>query len=294
MDSKGDADKKALEMIMRENRLFAETTVDGKDICFNITNKMSLKKYLGNVLGKREVLDLLTTILEAADFTDDAGLDPGNLILDVDLMLVDYDTAKVSTIYLPAKTHTLRNKTLRAFIKEILVNTIYDERDDLSFVGRLITYVNKNKVINNKHMLSFVDGLRGAESRPEPEPQSAAVDIGALQTGAQAEEPEAVTEFRGFPYIIREKTGERISIEKDEFMIGKIAGIADCLLTDNPTVSRMHAIIRKIGNTYYVCDNYSTNATFLNGEKLEAGKDYVLLNGARLSFANDKFTYFDR
>lgn len=95
-----------------------------------------------------------------------------------------------------------------------------------------------------------------------------------------------------YPYLIRKKNGEKVVINKDEFKIGKIPGMADYLLTDNPAVSRMHAIIHKIEGAYYICDNYSTNATFLNGEQLEAGKNYILLNGVRISFANDEFTYY--
>ncbi len=97
---------------------------------------------------------------------------------------------------------------------------------------------------------------------------------------------------QSFPYMIRKKNGEKIVINKDEFKIGKIPGMADYLLTDNPAVSRMHAIIHKIDGAYYICDNYSTNSTFLNGESLEAGKNYILLNGVRISFANDEFTYY--
>ena len=48
--------------------------------------------------------------------------------------------------------------------------------------------------------------------------------------------------------------------------------MADYLLSDNPAVSRMHAIIHNVDNTYYICDNYSTNATYLNGQKLEPGQ----------------------
>ena len=97
---------------------------------------------------------------------------------------------------------------------------------------------------------------------------------------------------QSYPYLIRKKNGEKVVINKDEFKVGKIPGMADFLLTDNPAVSRMHAIIHKIDGAYYICDNYSTNATFLNGEQLEAGKNYILLNGVRVSFANDEFTYY--
>ena len=105
-------------------------------------------------------------------------------------------------------------------------------------------------------------------------------------------EPAPVNFVVSQPYLIRKKNGERIPIDKDEFKIGKIPGMADYLLADNPAVSRMHAIIHKIDGSYYICDNYSTNSTFLNGEQLEPGKNYILLNGVRINFANDEFTYY--
>ena len=63
------------------------------------------------------------------------------------------------------------------------------------------------------------------------------------------------------------------------------------MLSDNPAVSRMHAIIHNVDNTYYICDNYSTNATYLNDERLEPGKNYLLMNGVKVRLANDEFTY---
>lgn len=119
----------------------------------------------------------------------------------------------------------------------------------------------------------------------EPEPTRAAIPT-------PEPEPEPMTFARQEAYLIRKKNGEKIIIDKEEFKIGKIPGMADYLLADNPAVSRMHAIIHKIDGSYYICDNYSTNATFLNGEQLEPGKNYILLNGVRINFANDEFTYY--
>lgn len=99
---------------------------------------------------------------------------------------------------------------------------------------------------------------------------------------------------KAVPYLVRSKSQEMVEIDKDEFKIGKIPGMADFLLSDNPAVSRMHAVIHHIDGSYFVCDNYSTNHTYLNGERLEAGKNYLLINGAKVSFANDEFTFLNK
>ncbi len=130
---------------------------------------------------------------------------------------------------------------------------------------------------------------------PKDEPKKDVMDVPEIHLDdVSAPEParESQEAPQSFPYMIRKKNGEKIVINKDEFKIGKIPGMADYLLTDNPAVSRMHAIIHKIDGAYYICDNYSTNSTFLNGEPLEAGKNYILLNGVRINFANEEFTYY--
>ena len=67
-------------------------------------------------------------------------------MLDSDLVLVDKNSEEITFIYVPATDHGLVAKPMRAFIKEVLANAVYDESEDLDYVGRLITYVNKNKL----------------------------------------------------------------------------------------------------------------------------------------------------
>lgn len=51
----------------------------------------------------------------------------------------------------------------------------------------------------------------------------------------------------------------------------------------NKGVSRQHAVLRRRGTHLVVSDMGSTNGTFLNGEQLEPGKEYVVRNGDHLS-----------
>lgn len=51
----------------------------------------------------------------------------------------------------------------------------------------------------------------------------------------------------------------------------------------NKGVSRQHAVLRRRDTHLVVSDMGSTNGTFLNGEQLEPGKEYVVRNGDHLS-----------
>ncbi len=303
VDSKSEIDKEAYKIIKEQERIFARTETEGTEIYFEISDKMSLKKYLTRPLSRGEVLGLLKNVAQAVKYVDESDLKQEDLLLDVDLVLIDQESGNASLIYLPVTDHGLKIKSLRAFLKEIIVNIIYDEREDLDYVGRIISGLNTNKEITGSDLLDLVEGLRNkkiSEVIPEPEvpalkEEESDQDI-LSEDISDADAPEDIREeekdIMPVPYLVRDKSGEKVYIEKDEFMIGKIAGIADCLISDNPTVSRMHAIIKKVNGVYYVCDNYSTNSTFLNGEKLDPGKDYLLVDKAKIYFANDGFTYY--
>ncbi len=53
---------------------------------------------------------------------------------------------------------------------------------------------------------------------------------------------------------------------------------AECnIVVDNKLVSRVHAVIQRIRDVYFIKDENSTNGTFLNGRRIPNDK-YVKLN----------------
>lgn len=470
-------DKKAYKS-MEDCELLAESKMSKDKFFYNISNQISLRKYMGLGLDKATVVYIIRRIMEAENYFNARGLNKKYLMYDVDLTLVDKENEELTFICVPAVNHGLLIKPMKAFIREILAGSVYDETEDLSYVGKILTYVNSHKELDtneldnlletiltepseqndnivpfaeaesveNKEeaddpnveeigMAGIVTGVAAAElamgveaamdgavsdldteaaeveeqvedqvedvsdvaqeeiieedeenqpledqeSMDQPveevdgsveelvmddamamnvavhdqedddieaalkmasasivmpmdsvsEDAAAAIAAEEIEAAmAQEEAPaevqeevpveteetpvEAVKEepveepvvapvepvvptynipIKKYPYLVRAKTQEKISITTDEFKIGKIEGMAEFILKDNPAVSRMHAIIQKKDGSYYICDNYSTNHTYLNGERLEPGKDYLLINGVSVRFANEEFTY---
>lgn len=378
-----DFDKKAHRILKKDKNLFAEGKFDNEVFYYNITNKMSLRKYMALGLNQKKLFYLIERLIDAELCFIESGINPQYMMYDADLVLVDKDTQEITFIYVPATDHGLMYRPLKAFIKEILANAVYDEMENLDYVGRLITYINKNKVLDIDALPAVLADIRDSQKNlsrmtahgavamakaaaaevaavtaadeeaeafavkepvqeampdvqlPQKEEEKMNVDDLSIsgidmldEHEAKAEEaipdisfeitepeeekteekagemPEAPVqaddekiairevpvEQKKYPYLVRSKNQEIITIDKDEFKLGKIPG-ADYMLSDNPAVSRMHAIIHNVDNTYYICDNYSTNATYLNDERLEPGKNYLLMNGVKVRLANDEFTY---
>ena len=438
-------DKKAAKVIS-QSPLFAESKMNKEVFYYNITNKTSLRKYLNLGMDKDTMLYMIRKLINADDFFEENELDKRYLLFDADLILVDKESEELTFITVPAVNHGMVVKPLRIFIRELLASAVYEENENLDYVGRLISFINANKNMSKQELENVLGMIEASSSQTVSESQQAEVaeeapagikvtNVEAVSNGvedAAAESPytqavseaaepvqtndanvadvamavagtgaavagmaavftesvqaekdaddthenlpeldipeiiiednaqkeeapvmpeiiipdamnsteestpvqmdieaeenaqqeadakaqaeaeerarqeaearaqaeaeerarqEAMRVKKTVPYLVRTKSQEMVEIDKDEFKIGKIPGMADFLLSDNPAVSRMHAIIHHIDGSYYVCDNYSTNHTYLNGERLEAGKNYLLIHGAKLAFANDEFTF---
>ena len=424
-------DKKASKVIS-QSPLFAESKMNKEVFYYNITNKTSLRKYLNLGMDKDTMLYMIRKLISADDFFEENELDKRYLLFDADLILVDKESEELTFITVPAVNHGMVVKPLRIFIRELLASAVYEENENLDYVGRLISFINANKNMSKQELENVLGMIEASSSQTVSESQQSEVtqeapaeikvtnveavsngvenavaespytqavseaaepvqtnDVNAadvacenlpeldipeiiIEDNAQKEEAPVMPEIiipdamntteestpvqmdieaednarreaeakaqaeaeerarreaeakaqaeaeerarreaeakaqaeaeenarqeamrvkKTVPYLVRTKSQEMVEIDKDEFKIGKIPGMADFLLSDNPAVSRMHAIIHHIDGSYYVCDNYSTNHTYLNGERLEAGKNYLLIHGAKLAFANDEFTF---
>jgi len=94
-----------------------------------------------------------------------------------------------------------------------------------------------------------------------------------------------------FPYLIREKTEEKISVNKPSFRIGAERKYVDYWVNDNSTVSRSHADILTREKRYFIIDLNSTNKTYVDGRAIPVEKEIELFDGTRIRLSNEEFVY---
>lgn len=79
-------------------------------------------------------------------------------------------------------------------------------------------------------------------------------------------------------------------LEQPEIRIGKSAS-NDICISDNPAISRVHAIITRFDGNYQIQDNGSTNHTFVNGIVLRGAQEKPLSAGDRILLGNEEFIF---
>ena len=92
-------------------------------------------------------------------------------------------------------------------------------------------------------------------------------------------------------WLVREKTGDRVEIDRPSFLVGTETGSVDYCVTGNPAVSRKHARFFLQDGQCSVADQKSTNRTYVNDCALEPQVAQLLRDGDRIRLANEDFTF---
>ena len=94
-----------------------------------------------------------------------------------------------------------------------------------------------------------------------------------------------------YPYLIREKVDEKISVNKPSFRIGSERKYVDYWVSDNSTVSRSHADIITREKRYFIIDLNSTNKTYVDGRAIPVEKEIELFDGTKIRLSNEDFVF---
>ncbi|MDD6327668.1 MAG: FHA domain-containing protein [Eubacteriales bacterium] len=92
-------------------------------------------------------------------------------------------------------------------------------------------------------------------------------------------------------YLYRASTGESIAISSEIFRMGKGMEGVEYRIDGNTNVSRMHAMITRSQDDYYIEDLGSTNYTFVNGIKLVPNRKQLLTTNDEIYMADEKFVF---
>lgn len=95
-----------------------------------------------------------------------------------------------------------------------------------------------------------------------------------------------------YPYLIREKTEEKILVNKPSFRIGKEKQYSDYFVADNSAVSRSHADIITREKRYFILDRNSTNRTYVDGRPIPADTEIEIFSEAKIRLANEEFVFY--
>lgn len=97
-----------------------------------------------------------------------------------------------------------------------------------------------------------------------------------------------------YPFLLRVKNNEKITITGSIFKIGTDYNAVDYCIYDNKAVSRVHASIKNKNRYYYITDEKSTNHTFLNERKIRDGIPSKIEDKSKIRLGDEEFIFYCR
>ncbi len=91
--------------------------------------------------------------------------------------------------------------------------------------------------------------------------------------------------------LMRVRSSERIAINAEEFVIGRERKRVNYCVSDNTSISRVHAKFVVRNGVTYLVDLNAANGTFLNGTKAAAHQEMALKDGDKIMLADESFLF---
>lgn len=317
---------------------------------YDCTKCVPLKEYLSHTIQAKSALGFLKTLIQTFVEAEKQSMNLKNILLGVQNVFVVPDKDQVVCIYVPVVDGVLQERPLRLFIKELFVNMMYSEEDDMRWLGNLIRYLNKNRNLVLDDLYAFVESLEDdniagsldeisftvdafegdsesvkelseeikdinkVDETPKSDEETdefsmlkavlnmtavkpinieetavSAEDV-CIETEESVEDTEEVNETSCMSYLYRRSKHTEYVLNGSITRIGKALDNEICI-TDNPVISRLHAIITLGEEGYTIRDNCSTNHTFVNGFVLKGDQEKLLTENDRIVLGNEEFIF---
>lgn len=117
------------------------------------------------------------------------------------------------------------------------------------------------------------------------------VMMGENEDGVTVMAGSGISEVTGVRQVVltRLRNGQKMTIDKEIFRIGKSSSFVDFYIGDNRTVSRSHADILLQEQGVYIQDNNSMNHTYVNEKMVLAGERIPLSDGDKIRLSDEEF-----
>jgi len=91
--------------------------------------------------------------------------------------------------------------------------------------------------------------------------------------------------------LVRKRTGEVVSINTDQFVIGRERKGVNYCIADNSSISRNHVRLSVRNGATYLTDLGAANGTFVNGVKVMPRQEIALKNGDKITLADEDLEF---
>lgn len=125
---------------------------------YPVTSMITLKDFLERDAVKKQLLNFFIHLAEGFMDLSDYMLSEEKIVLDPSFVFINIRTNEIGLVYLPIDEYDA-GITIKDFLLNLLCHMKYDTSEDLSYVGEIINYLNREKVVDNEKLITFLHTL---------------------------------------------------------------------------------------------------------------------------------------
>lgn len=124
---------------------------------YNITSKITLEKFLLEIITKEQILTIWMTIINTIMELEEYMINENTLLLDLDKIYINVSTCKPELICMPL--YNLKMTGQEEFFKGLIYKMRYSQNEDTSYVVRLIEYFNGSQPFSLIELKNLLENL---------------------------------------------------------------------------------------------------------------------------------------
>ncbi len=165
-------------------------------LTYDISERVSLGSFISGEVKCEQVLKLLRNIAGGLISVKEQAIHLTYILLNKNYVYVDPETCDIKFICLPVESKGSLAAEFKGFVRQLLANMIYDVDEDLSYVGKMLTYINGDS-FNLRGLIGLSEALM--EENGISFEETAAIEtegVEVVQTDSAVEKPESsVSDF---------------------------------------------------------------------------------------------------
>ena len=157
---------------------------DRKLMKYNVTAKIPCSQFFAETVGRKQMLGVFKSVLEAIKSADEYMIEINSLLLDLEYIFVDVSTCKAEVICLPVISEETTD--IVSFFKNIVFSTQYDQSENCDYVAQIISYLNRKSGFVIDEFYELVSRLDGSAA-PKPAVKTAPAAANTVNNMQQAQ-----------------------------------------------------------------------------------------------------------
>ncbi len=167
-------------------------------LTYDITDKTSLADYIADEMNVTKVLYILRNVANNMISLKEQAVHLAYILLNKNFMYVNEENLDIAFICLPIESQGSVAVEFKSFVRQLLANMKYDVEEDLSYVGKLLTYINGDN-FNLRGLVGLAEALMeeaGIQFEEAGAIEADGVEVVNTDTAAVSEPEETkVTDF---------------------------------------------------------------------------------------------------